>query len=536
MKDVTTALITLSKEGAKLLAPLATALPGARLYIHESVREESVRGVSGQSGVIRHGSTHPESGRIEADRSESAGGIPGSLKAERFARIADLTALLFPICKGLVYAAPCGVVVRAVAPLIRNKYEDPAVVVLDAGGRWAVSLLSGHEGGANALAIRVANILGAEPVITTTTEALKSVIVGIGCRRGTPAERIVAAVQSALAEAGLTLDEVRLLASADRQGGRGGTAGRRGGARRPDPLHRRRGDPRLFQGVFAFGICRRKSESACRRRTGGASGRKEDPIHLQEEKDQRNHDRPGPGRLFVVGIGPGGPLDRTRRAEEAIAASDCVVGYTRYMELVSDITAGKELIATGMTREVERCRFALKRATEGKTVSLISSGDPGVYGMAGLVLEIAAAEGISVPIEIVPGVTAAQALAARLGAPLMCDYVTLSLSDLLVPWETIRGRLEAVAAADLVVALYNPRSQKRTRQLDEAAAIFRRHRPGTTPVGVGTAVGSPDEQILLSDLDHFLELPIAMRSVVIIGSRSTKRIAEWFVTPRGYGV
>ena len=141
----------------------------------------------------------------------------------------------------------------------------------------------------------------------------------------------------------------------------------------------------------------------------------------------------------MVGIGPGGPLDRTRRAEEAIAASDCVVGYTRYMELVSDITAGKELIATGMTRETERCRIALARATEGKTVSLISSGDPGIYGMAGLVLELAAAEGNSIPIEIIPGVTAAQALAARLGAPLMCDYATLSLSDLLVPWETIRA-------------------------------------------------------------------------------------------------
>ena len=261
---------------------------------------------------------------------------------------------------------------------------------------------------------------------------------------------------------------------------------------------------------------------------------KKNPVHLQKENVQRDHDRPRTGRLFVVGIGPGGSLDRTRRAEEAIAASDCVVGYTRYVELVSDITAGKELIATGMTREVERCRFALTRAAEGKTVSLISSGDPGVYGMAGLVLEIAAAEGISVPIEIVPGVTAAQALASRLGAPLMCDYVTLSLSDLLVPWETIQARLEAVAAADLVVAIYNPRSQKRTRQLAEAAAIFRRHRPGTTPVGIGTAVGAPEEQILHSDLDHFLELPIAMRSVVIIGSRSTKRIEEWFVTPRGY--
>jgi cobalt-precorrin 5A hydrolase len=183
----TTALITLSAAGAKLLAPLATALPGARLYLHEAVRHESGRG-------------------------ESDGAAP---EAERFARIADLTAALFPRCRGLVYAAPAGVVVRAIAPLVRSKFEDPAVVVLDAGGRWAVSLLAGHEGGANALAIRVANILGAEPVITTTTEALKSVIVGIGCRRGTKADRIVAAVQSALAESGIALDEVRLLASAD---------------------------------------------------------------------------------------------------------------------------------------------------------------------------------------------------------------------------------------------------------------------------------------------------------------------------------
>jgi precorrin-3B C17-methyltransferase len=142
-------------------------------------------------------------------------------------------------------------------------------------------------------------------------------------------------------------------------------------------------------------------------------------IHLLEDKDKQDQVQTQPGRLFVIGIGPGGPLDRTHRAEDAIAASDCVVGYTRYVELVSDITLGKELIATGMTHETERCRLALARAKEGKTVSLISSGDPGVYGMAGLVLELAASEGICVPIEIVPGVTAAQALAARLGAPLI---------------------------------------------------------------------------------------------------------------------
>lgn len=187
MNAVTTALITLSDAGVRLLVPLMTALPGARLYVHESVR--------------------PESLREESDETLE--------EIERFTKIADLTAALFPLCRGLVYAAPAGVVVRAVAPLIRSKFHDPAVVVLDVGGRWAVSLLSGHEGGANDLAIRVANVLGAEPVVTTTTEALKNVIVGLGCRRGTSAEAIVAAVRKTLDEAGVGLDKVRLIASAD---------------------------------------------------------------------------------------------------------------------------------------------------------------------------------------------------------------------------------------------------------------------------------------------------------------------------------
>ena len=156
-----------------------------------------------QSDPARHNSTWIDSESVRV-----------IIAAERFTKIADLTAALFPLCRGLVYAAPCGVVVRAIAPLIINKLDDPAVVVLDVGGRWAVSLLAGHEGGANDLALCVANLTGAEPIVTTTTEALKSVIVGIGCRRGTPAEKITAAVRETLAGEGVALDEVRLLASA----------------------------------------------------------------------------------------------------------------------------------------------------------------------------------------------------------------------------------------------------------------------------------------------------------------------------------
>ena len=238
----------------------------------------------------------------------------------------------------------------------------------------------------------------------------------------------------------------------------------------------------------------------------------------------------------MVGIGPGDPLDRTRRAEQAIEQSGVIVGYKRYLELIKDLTVGKELVSSGMTREKERCRAAIERAEQGAVVALVSSGDAGIYGMAGLALEMAKIERKTIPIEIVPGVTSATASAAKLGAPLMLDFACISLSDLLVPWEIIRKRLEAVAAADLVIALYNPRSKKRTAQLDEAAAIFRKYREGSVPVGICTAVGTEDEQITLTNLDQFLEHEINMRSIVIVGNSSSKIVENLFVTPRGYEV
>jgi precorrin-3B C17-methyltransferase len=236
----------------------------------------------------------------------------------------------------------------------------------------------------------------------------------------------------------------------------------------------------------------------------------------------------------VVGIGPGGSLDRTHRAEGAIAKSSVVVGYTTYVELVGDLIGDREVISTGMTGEVERCRRALGEALRGETVALVSSGDPGIYGMAGLVLELCEAEELRVPVEIVPGVTAAGSVAARLGAPLMLDFACISLSDLLVPWERIRERLEAVAAADLVCVLYNPRSKRRTKNLPKAQEFFLRHRPATTPVGIGTAVGREDERIVLTTLDELPEEEINMRSTVVIGNRSTREVAGLMLTPRGY--
>lgn len=240
------------------------------------------------------------------------------------------------------------------------------------------------------------------------------------------------------------------------------------------------------------------------------------------------------GTLTVVGIGPGHALDRTRRAEEAILRAEVVAGYDLYLEHIEDLLQGKERISSGMTAEVERCRAALHAAAAGRRVALVSSGDAGIYGMAGLALEMATREGFAVPIEIVPGVSAASAAAAAFGAPLMLDWACLSLSDLLVDWAQIRRRLEAVAAADLVVALYNPRSRTRVRHLEEAVEILLRHRPGTTPVGIGTALGAPDQRLVLSTLERLCGEEVGMRSLVIIGNATSRVEAGWFITPRGY--
>ncbi len=242
------------------------------------------------------------------------------------------------------------------------------------------------------------------------------------------------------------------------------------------------------------------------------------------------------GKLYVVGIGPGGPEDRTRRAEKAITESNVVAGYKMYLDLIKDLTEGKEIISSGMTREVERCRAALESAAQGNVVALVSSGDAGIYGMAGLALELNHALEFHVPIETIPGVTSATAAAARIGSPLMLDFAVISLSDLLLSWETIRKRIEAVAGADLVIALYNPKSKKRTLHLKEAVAILLNCRPGSTPVGIVTDAGRPGEKIVLASLDKLLEVDINMTSIIIVGNSTSKIIDGKFITPRGYRI
>lgn len=238
-------------------------------------------------------------------------------------------------------------------------------------------------------------------------------------------------------------------------------------------------------------------------------------------------------KLYVVGIGPGGAEHITPAATAAIAAAAVVVGYSTYLELIPELLAGKEVVSSGMMKEVERCRQALDLASAGRTVALVSSGDAGVYGMAGLALELAADS--TVEIEVVPGISAVQAAAARLGAPLMHDFAVISLSDLLTPWELIRRRLLAAGAADFVVALYNPKSKGRLTQLEEARQILLRHRSPQTPVGIVRNACRPGESVVVTDLQGLASETVDMLSLVIVGNSSTRLDQQRrMLTPRGY--
>ncbi|MBI5694348.1 MAG: precorrin-3B C(17)-methyltransferase [Nitrospirae bacterium] len=270
-------------------------------------------------------------------------------------------------------------------------------------------------------------------------------------------------------------------------------------------------------------------------RTGGTDiGGGKKAARAKDEIEEHDGSRGG-GRLAVVGIGPGSELDMTPRARAAIENSDTVVGYTTYIKLVRPMLAGQEVVSTGMKSEAERCLDAVRLAVSGKRVALISSGDSGVYGMAGLTLEIMKEEGAeSLPFEVIPGVPAVCSSAASLGAPLMHDFAVISLSDLLTPLELIFKRLEAAASADFVIALYNPRSKGRPGYLEEACKVIMKHRSGTTPVGIVKDSRRDGEKVIVTTLAGLPVEEVDMTTMVIVGNSQTYRFMDYLVTPRGY--
>jgi precorrin-3B C17-methyltransferase len=244
------------------------------------------------------------------------------------------------------------------------------------------------------------------------------------------------------------------------------------------------------------------------------------------------------GKLLIIGFGPGAFEHITQRAREAIQESEVVIGYNTYVDLIRGLLTDQEIVRTGMTEEVSRAQEAVRQAEAGKKVAVISSGDAGVYGMAGLVYEVLIgnnwAKDTGVEVEVIPGISAINSCASLLGAPVMHDACTISLSDHLTPWEIIAKRVEAAASADFVIALYNPRSGRRTRQIVETQRILLKHRSPDTPVGLVKSAYRDRQVVTMTTLAEMLEHEIGMLTTVVIGNSTTFMYDGLMITPRGY--
>lgn len=279
----------------------------------------------------------------------------------------------------------------------------------------------------------------------------------------------------------------------------------------------------------------------------GVAGRDTDRSQAVLPQRDRRH---RPHQLYVVGIGPGRLEHLTLRATEVLKSVDCVAGYGLYIDLIQALIDGKETLRSGMMKEVPRVEAAIAAAMSGKCCALVSSGDPGIYAMAGLVFETCKTQNIplrppglpaagqadatALMVEVVPGIPALCAGAALLGAPLTHDFAVVSLSDLLTPWEVIAERLAAAARADFVMVIYNPKSKKRDWQLDAACKIILAHRDPATPVGIVTGAMRPNQEVRIVPLGELNAEHVGMQTTLFVGSRSSSRYLDFMFTPRGY--
>ena len=549
----------------------------------------------------------------------------------------DILPEIWSECRNLVFVMATGIVVRSVAPFIKDKKTDPAVVVLDEKGKYAISLLSGHIGGANDVAREIADYLDGEAVITTASDANnmpsidlwardndltledweivphiatrflnngalkiyvqgtedgsqasainlpdgflqvsepasadllitnkhrlmannsqltadvqlylrpKNLVIGIGCNSATSEIEIENAVRKTLEEHNLSFPSIHSIATIDIKINESGL---RSFAQRydlgmntfsPDELN-------TVQGI-------QKSEAV--HKATGANAVAEpaailasvaDTLIVPKQKignvtvavaELRKEKRQA--RLYIVGTGPGSIEHITPYAQKVIKRSDVIVGYGTYIDLIQELIKDKEVVCTGMTQEIERCKKAVGYAISGKIVSLISGGDPGIYAMAGPVFEILKAKstGPEIHIEVIPGVPALSACAARLGAPLMHDFAVISLSDRLTQWEVLEERLVAAASADFVIVLYNPKSGMRTEQIQRAREIVMKHRSAETPVGIVKAATRQDEKVIITNLREMPDYEIDMQTTIIIGNSKSFIWLNRIITPRGYKV
>src|SRR5215204_5637994 len=459
----------------------------------------------------------------------------------------------------LVLFLAAGAAVRLLAPLLKDKRRDPGVVCVDDAGRFAVALVGGHAGGANELAERVADALGAVasvqastslgelegPSILITDQLLPdasrpsvvyrppSLVVGVGCSRGASAAEILGLLESALREAGLSQKSVASLSSIDVKSDEAGlleaaqalsvplsfyTAEKLAAVEvsNPSPVVAGAvGTPSVAEAaVLAAGaqllLEKRKSRNAT-----VAIGR----LLVR-------------GRLALVSLGPGNDVLIPPLARDALAEAELVVGLEQYIARVRHLLRpGTRVLTLPLGDEVTRAEEALAEARAGGSTAIVSSGDVGVYAMAAPALELA---GDDVDVVVVPGITAAQAAASLLGSPLGHDHCSISLSDLLTPWEVIENRVRAAALGDFVISLYNPRSRGRDWQLGKVQKILLEHRPPDTPVGIVKDAYREDQRIILTDLASLHPEDVDMLTIVVVGSSQTRLVAGRMVTPRGY--
>lgn len=240
------------------------------------------------------------------------------------------------------------------------------------------------------------------------------------------------------------------------------------------------------------------------------------------------------GKLYIVGIGPGGTEHLTKKAEKALQSSEYVIGNGTYLDQISVVIREAKLIRSGMGGEVERAKKAVELSGD-HVVSIVSGGDANVYGMAGLVLEVAQKEGI-IDIEIIPGVTAVSAAASLLGAPIVTDFAVISLSDLLTPMDVIERRFKCAAEADFVIAIYNPKSRNRKENFGKAVGIIRKYRNDNTPVGIVKSATREGETVIVTTLGKIMEYNdiIDMSTLVIVGNSESRLWNNMIITPRGY--